>query len=77
MGRLIDIRKVAEDDNTVAYSYHATNERAGLVVVDKINRDFQHAVSSEMHKTYFAVRHKLKQCLDADEFPEKLIYASG
>lgn len=77
MGRLIDIHKVAEDDNSVAYSYHAVNERTGLVVVDKQNRDFLHAVASERPQSYFAVKHKLKQCLDNENFPEKLSYASG
>lgn len=77
MGRLINISKVAEDENSVAYSYHAANERTGLVVVDKRNRDFLHAVASERPQSYFAVKHKLKQCLDSEEFPEKLCYASG
>ena len=77
MGRLVDIIKVTEDDCCVAYKYIALNERVGLVIVDKHNRDFFHAIASEQHATYFAVKHKLKKCLEMQDFPDSLSFASG
>ncbi|MEM9843170.1 MAG: hypothetical protein AAF965_00075 [Pseudomonadota bacterium] len=87
MAVLIDIYKVAEDPETVAYKYaksDVTPTKPGLILIDKATFTMTPAITSSSPSDIRdgvdtqAVMYKIKKTMQtSDHWPEKLMYAAG